>query len=133
MPKTSKTTRRARASRLALGIEKHLVSGKTYLIKGERFTRASLLALLAEYGEAQRRTDAARAALRGAVAAEALLDGRVDRLVQDMRLFILTTYGKKNLAMLGDFGWDPPRKRGPKTVEGKLQGVVKRAAKRRGR
>jgi hypothetical protein len=130
MPKTSRTIRRVRALSLARGIEKRFLPRKLYRIAGTKRSRAVLLAILAAYQEALQRTDAAHIALHAAVAAEKAAERRVAKLTRELQVAVRSLFGDDRV-VLGDFGWRPPRKPGPKTVEAKFQGVVKRAARRR--
>jgi hypothetical protein len=132
MPRTSHATKRARARNLLAGLAKRVSPRDEVLIEGQVFSRRQLTALFQEHLDAIEAIHAARAALSVAVAEERVIAARVWAVSQGFQAYVSSVIGK-TADIFNDFGFEVPKKPGPKTVAGKLAGSRKSAATRAAR
>jgi hypothetical protein len=132
MPRVSKVTQQARAMKVLAGIAKRFPAKGRCRVAGTSYTRAELAALFREQLDAMAAANAAHAALTAAVMRERAATKRAHAVAKDLRLWAEGHYGSRSVAIT-DFGWDIPKKTGPKTVASKLALVRKGAATRTAR
>jgi hypothetical protein len=125
MPRISKVNKVAGASRIISGLSKHFAPGIRHRVGGKSCTQREMIAVFQSHLDAIREVEAARAVLTVAVQKEESLARRVKALSADLRAFIAGGIGEKADVLAG-FGWEPAKKRGPKTLAGKRAGVQKR-------
>jgi hypothetical protein len=124
MSKTSKVVKRAQAARVIAGISKHF-AGKTGIdVGGKRYTPKQLVGLFQSHIDAIEEVDAAHAAGAVAVAKERKAALRVRDATRYLKMVVEVEFGPDAVAW-DDFGWELPKKPGPKTVEAKLEGARK--------
>jgi hypothetical protein len=130
MPKTSHLTRQTRAANVVAGIRKHVPPGKTVHLDGKAYTAKQLAALFQEQVDAIEAVRLARGALAVAVGKERVVAKKVNAATLSLRSLFFHWFAP---AVLADFGWERPKKPGPKTTAAKLAGVLKAAATRKAR
>jgi hypothetical protein len=130
MPKISNVEKNAQATRVINGLSKHFAGERSYRVAGGRLTQRQMIAVFQAHIAAIRKSDAARAALAAAVQEERRLGLVATKLMQRLKLSVQGRFGHRR-DVYGDFGWEVPRKPGPKTAAGKAAGVRKRAARPR--
>ena len=129
MPKTSQTTKADRARSVLLGIEKRLAPLKSVTVRKKKRPVKQLAAVYTSYLDALDEVRRARGALAIAVRKERAAAKQVAALTRELKVIVQVFCGG-GVDVLGDFGWAPPKKPGPKTVAAKFDGVSKRAAAR---
>jgi hypothetical protein len=128
MARKSKADQHTRAAALLAGVRKHFEPKKAYVVAGTRYTGRQLVDVLEQHLRALAAVRAARAVLAEAVAEERRRGGPAAALARSLKRWVEGHFGA-DPALHADFGLALPKKRGPKTVEAKLRGVQKRAAK----
>ncbi len=78
-------------------------------------------------------TDTARKATSESVLKEKATRIRAAKVLAALRTFLISTKGAEAVAMLGDFGLEPPKPRGRKSVASKAVAVAKAKATRAAR
>jgi hypothetical protein len=131
MPKVSKVTKRSRATSIIAGVIKHF-SAASYTLGGKAFTPKQLVAAFQSHVDAIDEVDATRAALAAAVARERELARRMTALTRYMKMAVEARFGLLH-KIYADFGWEVPKRPGPKTVEAKLEGATKARDTRKAR
>jgi hypothetical protein len=129
MPKTSQVTRIARALSIIAGLEKEFPPSKILKVGGKVHSRKELVALFQTQVAALERIRAARAELGTAVAQERAVARRTTKLTLALKSTIAMELGMTR-ATFTEFGWEFPKKRGPKTIAGKVAGAEKARATR---
>jgi hypothetical protein len=132
MPRTSQLTRRQRASKVLSGVEKRFPRGETYRFDGKSYSRDELAAVFRAQIDALNEIRAARAALAVAVSKERTAAQRVRALTPRVVAYVGERFGT-TADVFADFGWELPKKPGPKTTAAKLAGVVRGKATRKAR
>ena len=129
MPKTSQVTRATRAMSIVAGLKKRFPASEPIKVNGKPYSRAELIALFQEQIEALDRIRVARIALGTAVAEERAVARRTTKLTLALKWTVRHVLGMTRVSF-ADFGWALPKKRGPKTLAGKLSGIEKARATR---
>ena len=129
MPKTSQTTKADRARSVLQGIEKRLTPLKSVKVRRKKRSVKELAAVYTAYLDALDEVRRARSVLALAVRKERAAARGVAALTPELKLIVRVICGG-GVDVLGDFGWAPPKKPGPRTVAAKFDGVSKRAAGR---
>jgi hypothetical protein len=106
--------------------------GKPLLLDGEAFTVAQLAALFRDHDDAIAAVDRARAGLAAAVERERVAALRAVHLTRALKTVVHAHFGDSPEAW-ADFGWEVPRKPGPRTPEAKARGAAKGRETRRAR
>jgi hypothetical protein len=132
MPKISETTKRAQASGILKGLAKRFKPREKLMIAGTVYTIPELTAILRGHLAALTELRTLRAALAGKVQVERGIAKQVSELRAHLLLFIESRFGR-NPVTLGDFGFQMPKKPGPKTVEAKVLGAQRLRATRKAR
>jgi hypothetical protein len=99
-------------------------------IAEKAFTPRQLVAAFQSHVDAIDEVDATRAALAAAVARERELARRMTELTRYVKMAVEARFGLSH-KIYADFGWEVPKRPGPKTVEAKLEGRRKRATRER--
>jgi len=129
VPKISKTVKRVRAEGVLQGLAKHFARRSSYELGGKVYTREALAGVFQAHAEAVREVDAAHAAVAAAVARERELAKKVAYLTRMLKLAVDAEFGMAP-RVWAEFGWEVPKKPGPKTVKAKLEGAEKARATR---
>jgi hypothetical protein len=129
MPRISQTEKRYAIRRALAGIDAQLDASTTPMLHGKRHTVAEMKAVLQRALDAAAAVDKARAAYAHAVRQERAASRPAEALLLVLKGWIVNHRGPK-ADVLGAFGWKPPKKPGPKTVEGKARGAAKTRATR---
>jgi hypothetical protein len=133
MPRLAKVTKRSRAFRIMAGLAKHFpVGAGPHRLGGVPYDPEQLAAVFQAQIDAVAAVDAARAALTDAVARERAAARRATELTRDLKMVVRSRFGF-SAARWAEFGWELPKKPGPKTVKAKLQGADKARATRKAR
>jgi hypothetical protein len=127
MSKESDLTKRTMASRLVMGLKKHLKPDDKLMLAGVVYTRDEIIAVFEEHTTAIDDKRKRYAAYRSEVARERKLAKRSLGLYHTLHTVLGNLFGWVNL---GRFGMKEHKKPGPKTLQSKLAGVQKRAKKR---
>ena len=129
----NKTTALARNKKISEGVNKHFSKVKSLTIGGDEYTPKALLAVLNAEDEASLAVDSTRAQLTAQVATHRSAKVTAGELRSALKVYILGTYGKKAVQMLGDFGMSVPKGPGERTVDEKSMAVAKTLATRAAR
>jgi hypothetical protein len=129
MPRISKIDKLAQARNIIRGVSSRFTKGTGYQLAGKKYSPRELIALFQAHVDAIHEVEAARARFTVAVLNEKEAARRTAGMAQALRLFIAGNFGEAP-EVWGAFGWDPPKKPGPKTVRAKVAGVQKRATGR---
>ena len=129
MARISQTTKRWRTTRALEGVKTVFPGDGSLQIAGRAYTYAKLRELLQAQLDALDAIEAARSAYAYAVARERELAPRVNRVLVSLQLSLRGKHGA-DVALLGQFGFRPPRKPGPKTVASRRRVVEKGRATR---
>ncbi|HEV3189179.1 MAG TPA: hypothetical protein VGY54_01710 [Polyangiaceae bacterium] len=132
MPRLSKTAKQARAASILQGLAKHFALRSSYELGGKVYTREALAGVFQAHADAVRAVDAAHAAVAVAVAKERALAKKVVHLTRMLKLAVDAEFGPAP-RVWAEFGWEVPKKPGPKTVKAKLEGAEKVRATRAAR
>ncbi len=127
MPVLTKIEKLTTARNVVQGLKKRYEPGAVLRMLGADYARDDLIALFEEQIEAIKAVDAARAAWQEAILRERALRRRTRRAAVLLRSKAYDDFGAPGSR---DFGWDPPKPPGPKTLASKMAGVEKRAKKR---
>jgi len=128
--KQTRTALRERNTKVQQGIDKDLANLASIQLAGEMFTPASLKAVFQDDTAAMDATDAARKTASQAVLDEKAKRTRAALILGSLREYLLGTYGKQAVAILGDFGITAPKAKAKKTVASKAVAVAKAKATR---
>jgi hypothetical protein len=131
MPKVSKLTKRSRATGIIAGVRKHF-GGASYDLGGRTYTPKQLVAEFQSQIDAIDEVDATRSTLAAAIAKERALARRIAALGRYLKMAVDATFGPSP-EVFADFGWDVPKRPGPKTVQAKLEGARKARETRKAR
>jgi hypothetical protein len=132
MPKTSQAIRVTRAVHIIRGVEKRFSPRGTYQVSGKPYTGAQIAAVFQRYLDAVDAVTAARAAFGAAVRAEKLAARSAEELSAALKSTVKSAWGGTR-ETFADFGWELPRRTGPKSVEAKAEGAKKARATRHAR
>ncbi len=131
MGKINRSTLKARNNAVAAGIDKHLTSPT--MVNGISYTPAALKAVFAAQTSAVEAVDAVRKQLSDLVIAARAAGATADATYDALRHQVVGQYGKGANAILNDFGMSAPKRKGPQTVQAKVEGNTKRLATRAAR
>ena len=126
----NKTTALALNKRISEGVDKHLSKVKSLTVGGEEYTPKSLMAVLNAENDAASAVDSTRAQLGDEVVTHRTAKVKAAALRSALKVYILGTYGKKAVQVLGDFGMSVPKSTGKRTVETKVKAVAQNLATR---
>jgi predicted Fe-Mo cluster-binding NifX family protein len=129
----NKTTALALNQKISAGVDKYFSKVKSLTIGGTTYTPKGLLAVLNAETDASKAVDSTRAQYMEEVATHRTAKAAAFVLRAELKTYILGTYGKKAVQMLGDFGMSVPKSTGKKTVETKAQAVAQSRATREAR
>jgi hypothetical protein len=128
VPVQSKLEKISIAQNVIRGIKKTLAPGEKRSIGGVVYTREELIARYEDHLAKLEAIRQAWAAWQEALAAERSLRKPMTDLTYHLKQ---TVHGRWGVRRFGDFGWEVPKKPGPKTVKAKLAGVEKRRKNKR--
>lgn len=123
MPVQSRLEKLNNAREVIRGVKKRFEPGRTYPFHGVRLTGEEIIARFEAQLVALDAVRAAWAAWQKALGAERKLRKPLIELTTHLKRLVLMQWGPQAFV---DFGWEPPKKPGPKTVKAKLAGVEKR-------
>ena len=129
----NKTTALALNKRISEGVDKHFSKVKSLTFGGSEYTPKSLMAVLNAENDAASAVDSTRAQLGGEVATHRTAKAKAAVVRSALKAYILSTYGKAAVQVLGDFGWNVPKSSGKRTPEAKVQAVAQGKATRNAR
>ena len=129
----NKTTALALNQKISEGVAKYFSKVKSLTIGGTTYTPKSLMEVLNAETDASKAVDTTRAQYQEEVATHRAAKASAIALRAELKSYILGTYGKKAVQMLGDFGMNVPKSTGKKTVEAKAQAVAQSRATRAAR
>jgi hypothetical protein len=132
MPRISQVTKRFRAASVISGIKKRLPRTETYMLDGKSFTHEDLVALFQAQLDALDAIRSARAVLAAAVAKERSVARSVATNLPGFQQAMGSRFGFK-ADVFADFGWQLPKKPGPKTIASKIAGAERVKATRKAR
>jgi hypothetical protein len=124
MPREAKATKRRGARNVLAGLAKHF-EGQTLKLGGPTFSPEQLRAVFQGQLDAIAAVDTARAGLSVAVANERKAAKEAHWFARRLKMYVLALFGSSAAEELASFGWQAPKKPGPKTVMAKLEGAVK--------
>jgi hypothetical protein len=130
MPRISKVVKSVRATRIIGGLTKHFAKRGTFAVGGNTYTLEELVGIFQSQIDAIDEVDASHAAMVAAVARERAVTLRVRELTRQLKHAVTAELGFTADGW-DDFGWEVPKKPGPKTVEAKLEGARKAQATRK--
>ena len=116
------------ATDVVAGVKKHLAKRAFVWVAGKKLTPAAVIAMYEKQLAAIEAVRQAHGRYKLALAAEKRLRRPMQAFTVSLKGMVMNELGPANAR---DFGWKAPGKPGPKTVEAKLAGVEKRAARRR--
>jgi predicted Fe-Mo cluster-binding NifX family protein len=126
----NKTTALALNNKISEGVDKYFSKVKSITVAGTTFTPKSLVAVLNAENDASKAVDSTRAQYEEQVVTHRAAKVSAKALRSALKAYILATYGKKAVQMLGDFGMSVPKATGKRTVETKVQAVAQAKATR---
>ena len=129
----NKTTALARNKKVSEGVNKHFSKVKSLTVGGHEYTPKSLMSVLTAEDDASLAVDSTRAQLEAQVVTHRTAKVTAAALRSALKVYILGTYGKKAVQMLGDFGMSVPKALGARTVDEKSKAVAKNLATRAAR
>jgi hypothetical protein len=129
----NKTTALSLNQKISEGVDKYFSKVKSLTVGGTTYTPKSLMEVLNAETDASKAVDSTRAQYREEVATHRAAKASAIALRAELKTYILGTYGKKAVQMLGDFGMSVPKSTGKKTVEAKAQAVAQSRATREAR
>ena len=127
MPVLTKLEKVTTARNIIAGLRKRYPPGAVLMRLGRRYVREDLIALFEEQLAAIGDVETTWAAWQDALMREERLRGPAREAEVAVRDAV---YNQHGAAGSRDFGWEPPKKTGPKTVASKMAGIEKRAKKR---
>jgi hypothetical protein len=130
MPRVAKVIKRARASSILAGLKKRYEPDDVLNVGGKKCTRRELVDLYQAHLDALRAVDETAAAASAAVAKERAIARDLGPVTFFLKVWVESTLGRSPV-ILGDFGWEVPKKPGPKTVAAKARGAEKLRETRR--
>jgi hypothetical protein len=129
MPVQSKIEKITTAGDVITGVKKRYAGVKTVTVWGKVYTPDEIIAFYEKHLAAIDDVLVKRIAWEVALELERKMRKPAIAMTLGLKTDVHNRFGRNAFA---DFGWKRPKKPGPKTVKGKLAGVQKRAAKRRG-
>ena len=129
----NKTTALARNKLISEGVNKNFSKVKSLTVGGDEYTPKSLLAVLTAEDDASLAVDSTRAQLEAQVVTHRSAKVTAAALRSALKVYILGTYGKKAVQLLGDFGMNAPKAPGARTVDERSKAVAKNLATRAAR
>lgn len=132
MPRKSKSQDRIAVTRLLQGIAKHFTDGLPVVLGGKSYTPAELAAVFQAHLDAIDAVTTARAQLATAILRRRGAARRAGEATRLLKLRVAGTDGF-SATVWADFGWQVPKKPGPKTVMAKVVGAAKARATREAR
>jgi hypothetical protein len=132
MPRVPKLKKRAGAAAVIAGLKKHFAKDKIHLIGSKQYTTEQLVAVFQSQIDATAAVAAANAEMQAAIGRERAIDLHLRDLTRLLKHSMTAAFGLSAKAF-ADFGWDLPKKPGPKTVKAKVEGAKKALATRKAR
>jgi hypothetical protein len=132
MPRISQTNKGFRAGQVIAGIRKRLARGRVHRVGGKDYSHEELVAIFQRQVDALDAIRSARVALAVAVSKERAVARQVRPMTRNLQAHVQNQFGSDATAF-ADFGWELPKKRGPKTVAAKAEGARKAKATREAR
>jgi hypothetical protein len=129
---TTKTSETARATQLLAGFEKHLAGANPITLASTAYTPAQITAALQQLVALRTAVDAAKAAVKGKLAAETTQAPTLVSLMAALESYVKVTYANSP-DVLADFGLTPKKAATPLTAEQQVIAVAKRASTRKAR
>jgi hypothetical protein len=129
----NKTTALALNKKIAEGVDKYFTKVKSLTVGGTTYTPKDLLAVLTAENDAASAVDSTRAQLGNQVVTHRTAKVQARTVRSALKAYILGTYGKGAVQMLGDFGMSAPKATGKRTVETKAQAIAQSKATREAR
>jgi hypothetical protein len=129
----NKTTALARNKKISEGVDKYFSKVKSLTVAGDEYTPKSLIAVLNAENDASSAVDSTRAQLESELVTHRTAKVKAAAVRSALKAYILGTYGKKAVQMLGDFGMSVPKATGKRTVEAKAKAVAQNLATREAR
>ena len=124
---------KARNAKIQAGIQKDLATQAQISLAGAAYTPSSLQAVFQADSDAIDAADTARKALQQAVVNEKAAHAKTAVVLSALRSYLLATFGKQAVTVLGDFGFNAPKSTAIKTVATKAAAVAKAKATRAAR
>lgn len=129
----NKPTTKDRNSKAMTGIDKHLADAKSIRVGGVDHTPTTLKAVFQADIDATNVADAARTHWKQLVQSAKVTHKTAARTRQALKTYLVGSYGPDAVAILEDFGFQPPKPTGPKTVKAKAASVARAASTRTAR
>ena len=107
------------------GVDLHLAAIANMSIGGEAFTPPTLKAVFQADIDAIDEVDAARTTLKTKVAAARAARTRASKVRGALKTYLIGQNGPEAVQVLEDFGLEPPKAPGPRTVKAKAAGQAK--------
>jgi hypothetical protein len=114
-------------------IDKYLGGLTSLTFAGATITPAILKATFQDDIDQTNGLDAAEAQVKQARVKQKAARKKANATRQQLKTYIVGSYGAQAVQMLQDFGFDAPKPRGKKTVAAKAQGIAKAEATRAAR
>jgi len=111
---------------------KRLPRGRVHRVSGKDYSHEELVAIFQRQVDALEAIRSARAVLAVTVAKERAVARQVRPMTRKLQAHVQNEFGA-DAAAFGDFGWELPKKPGPKTVTAKAEGARKAKATREAR
>jgi hypothetical protein len=108
----NKTTALALNKKISEGVDKNFSKVKSLTVGGDEYTPKSLLAVLDAENDASSAVDSTRTQLESQVVTHRTAKAKAAALRSALKVYILGTYGKKAVQILGDFGMSVPKTTG---------------------
>jgi hypothetical protein len=132
MPKQSKGTKAMRAFHVIAGVKKHFPRQGALMVGGTPYTPEQLVRFFQAHIDAIDAVDAAHADVLAAITRERDVARQVRKLTHLLKYVVAVMLGE-DPSTWADFGWEPPKKPGPKTLEAKVRGAERARATRKER
>jgi hypothetical protein len=132
MPRVSKVRKVVGAMGVLSGVAKHLEQGPKYPLGGKAYTKDEIVAVFQAHLDAIKQVAATRAAAAAAVVKERAAAARAHEVALLLKTVVHGLFGRSAKHWV-DFGWELPKKPGPKTVQSKVEGASKGRATRAAR
>jgi hypothetical protein len=115
------------------GADKHLGGLASMIIGGTSYTLPTLKAVFQADLDAINAADAAATQWKEQVVKAQATRAESARVRSALKAYLIGQYGADAVGVLEDFGFSPPKPKGPQTVDMKAQGVERAAATRKAR
>jgi len=115
------------------GVTKYFTALPTLMLAGVVTTPKAINAVFQADIDATAALDTAEADVKQKRTAQKAARAAALAERSDLKAYIIATYGEQAVQMLADFGFDPPKPKGAKTVAAKAQAVAQAKATRAAR